>query len=262
MEVEELLALAGEEGLAGRHASLCGLARRAIRITPTVDGNAGAARLCSEIMGSGDGAEWMRIADLDLSHPALDASPLTTDGRLIVFIPAPARRDDRECLPARVEVSHRAQAIEAAGLACDLSAELTLPRVWAAAVQALDLDEAEHDGYVRLRERIAELQGVTALGAGGHGVADHRLLGYPTETSGSMPRLCEMAARGLDPGEPVADVTEDAAAASERWRLLLQVTNDPRAGISLGEDVERAYIWIAQEDLVAQDLSRVWVILR
>ena len=41
-----------------------------------------------------------------------------------------------------------------------LSVELTLPRVWAAPVQALGLDPIEHDGYLRLRRLVATMQDV------------------------------------------------------------------------------------------------------
>ena len=84
------------------------------------------------------------------------------------------------------------------------SPELVLPRRWHEAVDALDLDDAESDAYVRLRTRLQNLQGVESDDDGGLGIAYHRLLGYPNETTGNMPGQCVRAleawsaADGLD----------------------------------------------------------------
>ena len=150
----------------------------------------------------------------------------------------------------------------AGGLPVALSTELTLPRVWAGAVQALGLDETEHEGYVRLREKVAELQGVTAEDGGAEGVARHHLLGYPTETTGTMPIACEYASRGLDTSTPPSEIPDDLVPAADRWRLLLQLTQDVRSGVTLGPGVARLYFWIAEDALERHDFSEVWAIGR
>jgi len=94
------------------------------------------------------------------------------------------------------------------------------------------------------------------------GVARHHLLGYPTETSGSMPLECELASRGLDLDTPLHQVPQPVVAASERWRLLLQLTQDEEGGVVLDAGSERLFLWIAQDGLDRQDLSEVWAIAR
>ena len=71
-----------------------------------------------------------------------------------------------------------------------LGPELVLPRRWHEAVQALGLDDTEADAYDRLRTRAQLLQGVESEDNGGPDIAYHRLLGYPNETTGSMPADC------------------------------------------------------------------------
>jgi hypothetical protein len=139
---------------------------------------------------------------------------------------------------------------------------MMLPRIWAAPVVALMFQETEQSAYIRLRERVAELQGVAVEDGEAEGVARHHLLGYPTETSGSMPLECELASRGLELDTPLHRVPQDVVAASARWRLLLQLTQDEDGGVILGAGTERLYLWIAQERLDRQDLSEVWAIGR
>jgi hypothetical protein len=271
--VGELLTLADDEGLQRRHGALVDLARPSVRITPTGEGDAIGAQVEGGAEPDGSHQTWRPLAHIQLADPALSASRLPSTGRLIVLVKnvRETALRGRQCTEARVmfepdtpdkpSFAARDGRDEApAGFAGRLSAELTLPRVWAAAVQRLELDEDEHEGYVRLRRRLAELQGVVAEEGGGHDVADHRLLGYPTETSGAMPLLCEVAARGLDAAPAVPD--RDLLAGAERWRLLLQVTRDERSGIVIGDGVERIYCWIADEDLRAGAPCRLWAFFR
>jgi hypothetical protein len=104
-----------------------------------------------------------------------------------------------------------------------LSAELTLPRVWAAPAQALGLSDAEMLGWEELRARLAELQGVERT------APDHvmRLLGYPEDRTGDMPALCGEGA----------------------WRLLLQL---PAGG------GRRRFVWVPG----ACDLGRAITFVR
>jgi hypothetical protein len=146
--------------------------------------------------------------------------------------------------------------------AVELSTEMMLPRVWAAPVAVLMLDGEEQAAYIRLRERVAELQGVRVEDGDAEGVARHQLLGYPTETTGTMPLECELASRGLDRDTPPWEVPAEVLAASARWRLLLQLTADERGGVVLGVGCERLFFWIARDRLERQDFTEVWAIAR
>ena len=262
LTVADLLDLAAEEGLAGRADALRALARPSTLLVPS--------------LGVGPDRPWIgrppetaradgtlaAVAEIDLADPALAGGELAGAGRLVVMIPVPRGARIPPCSRAHVRVEPETLAEGAPGRSVHLSTELTLPRVWAAPVQALELDDAEHAAYVRLRQRVAELQGVPVEDGDADGVARHHLLGYPTETSGTMPLACELASRGLHPDTPPTDVPEDAAAASERWRLLLQITQDERSGVPLGPGVARLFFWIAQDRLERQDFSEVWAIAR
>ena len=77
-----------------------------------------------------------------------------------------------------------------------------------------------------------------------------------------MPLECELASRGLDLDTELHRVPPEAVAASERWRLLLQLTQDERGGVVLGPGAGRLYFWITQDGLDRQDFSEVWAIAR
>jgi hypothetical protein len=179
-----------------------------------------------------------------------------------VRIIVPRRAPIGPCSPAavRIEPGHATARVEAR--AVELSTEMTLPRVWAAPVAALMLEEAEQAAYIRLRRRVAELQGVAVEDGDAEGVARHHLLGYPTETTGTMPLECELASRDLDRDTPPHQVPPEVVAASQRWRLLLQLTQDEHGGVVLGAGPERLFLWIAQNRLDRQDFSEVWAIAR
>ncbi len=138
---------------------------------------------------------WPTSISPTLPSPAV---PLPGSGRLIVNVIVPRRVPIGPCSRAqvRVEPDDTSERLEARPV--ELSTEMMLPRVWAAPVTALMFVETEQSAYIRLRERVAELQGVPVEDGDAEGVARHHLLGYPTETSGSMPLECELASRGLD----------------------------------------------------------------
>jgi hypothetical protein len=142
-----------------------------------------------------------------------------------------------------------------------LSVELTLPRVWAAQVQALGLDPVEHDGYLRLRRRIAAMQDVELDDGFGRPIAYHRVLGYPNETGGLMPITCELTASGRDATD-LGAADDDVGARAGRWRLLVQLTAGAEGPWNLGGEAGRLYVWITDEDLRAGDFSRVRAIAR
>jgi hypothetical protein len=92
-------------------------------------------------------------------------------------------------------------------------------------------------------------------------LAIHRLFGYPDERSGLMPLRCELAARGLTLEPHELNQLPDGAdirAASQRWRVLAQLSADPELDWSWGAGCERLYIWIDGRALATADFSAVF----
>jgi hypothetical protein len=142
----------------------------------------------------------------------------------------------------------------------ELTPELQLPREWSDSVQALGLDEAEHDGWHRLRRQLAERQGVAVHDSTHVFQVIHRLLGYPDERRGDMPLACALLERGYVLGEdpPLAHpYAAEAAPHAGRWQLLLQLSADDELGWSWGRRRERLYLWIDERDLAYGNFARV-----
>ncbi len=257
--LEELLVYAEAEGLTGRRDAVAALARPSVRLTPAgpdddVDAWLGGTDVVLDEPPSWGGGLLTHLAQIDLGAPALAGLPLAGAGQLLLFwdtVRAPSGLQPGAEEAARAVVVEVPQFPPDGGEPMRLTAELTLPRVWSAPVQALGLDDDEHEGYVRLRRRLAEVQGVETEDGAGAAVAYHRLFGYPNETTGTMPAACELTDRGLDADAPGLDAEVDAAAG--RWQLLAQ--------LSLGAS-GRVYFWIDADDLAAGDLTRIRVIPR
>lgn len=180
--LKELDRLAGECGL--RLDDVRALARVSVRLTPVRE------RTSSFLGGDAEVA-------LDLAAVArVVTTGLPESGTLWCYADRVVVRDE----PAQGSVP------------LSLSAELTLPRVWAAPVQALGLSSDEATGWEELRARLAALQGVEPPPAPDHVM---RLLGYPEERTGDMPGLC----------------------GDGDWRLLLQLP----AG-----DEKRRFVWVPE----------------
>jgi Domain of unknown function (DUF1963) len=267
---DALLALAEQHGLGAHLDDIAALARHSVRLTaPTLQDDPVGAWLAEPSDWLLDDEEWpvwdgerlTLVAQLDLTDPVLrDVDlPLPPTGRLLFLWPteqAPSGQLTRHGgagrvlhVPARGALAPEAR----------VSVELTLPRVWAAAVQALGLDPVEHDGYLKLRRRLATLQDVELDDGFGLPIAYHRVLGYPNETGGLMPLTCELTRSGRDATDLDA-ADDDVGVRARRWRMLLQLTADEAAPWSLGGESGRLYMWIAEEDLRAADFSRVHAI--
>jgi hypothetical protein len=268
--VEELLELGVELGLGERLDDLRDLAQPSVRLTsPTLDAHPAGDWLFEPSAGLLDeedrplwqGERLALVAQLDLSDPALrDIDlPLPRDGRL-VFLYAALQAPSGELAShaGAGRVLHLPAPFGPAPTA-RLSVELTLPRVWSAPVQRLKLDPIEHDGYLKLRRRLATLQDVELDDGFGQAIAYHRALGYPNETSGLMPTICELASTGWDATD-LDDADEDVGSRAARWRLLLQLTADPSSPWTLGGSGGRLYFWIDEDALLATDFSSVWAI--
>ena len=227
LSMEDLIGLAHGERLIERDPELGSLAQRSLRMTSIEPARAGAWLLTSDAWAIRGDPETV-VAQLDLAAAAAHESGLPGQGWLILFV-------------GSVEPSGESTAARAArGVVLDfpaevgdglepmgMGAELVMPRLWHEAVQRLELEDNEADAYVRVRARMHELQGVEDDADGGPGIAYHRVLGYPNETTGTMPTDCARAAseQEYQPGQ---------------WRLLLQISLAHR---------RRLYVWIRDGDL-------------
>ena len=169
-------------------------------------------------------------------------------GLLLVFFDldmrparAPAGRPRR--LPRRARrrrLCRRAAAGRVAALAerpVQLSVELTLPSESAGLPRELALDPHDLDAWQRLREALAELQGVEVEDRAFDWHALHRLGGWPDASEEGMEADCELVTHGIDlnAGERYFDPrVPSSRPARTSWRLLLQVSSDDDLGTSLG----------------------------
>ena len=97
----------------------------------------------------------------------------------------------------------------------------------------------------------------------GHGPL-HQLLGYSSPVQGDMKLEVQLVTNGLYVGD--ASGYEDPRrkeleAGAIRWRLLLQIDSDDRAGMMWG-DMGRLYFWITEQDLEARRFDNVWMVLQ
>ena len=256
-----------EHGLEDHLDEIAALARHSVRLTtPTLQDDPVGAWLFEPAAGLLDESVWplwegerlTLAAQLDLTDPALrDVDlPLPVDGRLLVLWAAVQAPSGQLAAHAGAGRVLHVPSPGGPAPATRLSVELTLPRVWAAPVQALGLDPVEHDGYLKLRRRIATIQDVELDDGFGRPIAYHRVLGYPNETGGLMPVTCELTASGRDATDLDA-ADDDVGVRAGRWRLLAQLTAGAEGPWNLGGEAGRLYVWITDEDLRAGDFSRV-----
>ncbi len=232
LELDELAELARDEDLQARLAEIQKLARRSVRLTADaadpgqaeawLDLDAG-LELADGFDPVGPGPEFVALAQVALSAPALHETSLAGSGWLVVSVQRAVMQSPEvpDALRARVERHEQPLAFAPAMQPMRLGAQLLLPRVWSDPVQELELDPDEHYAYIRVRDQLSERQGVEVERDGGAELAYHRLLGYPDETTGAMPADCVAAAGDGD------------------WRLLAQ--------LSVGAS-ERVYVWVADGD--------------
>jgi hypothetical protein len=265
--IDELRDMAAEHGLEDHLDEIAALARHSVRLTtPTLQDDPVGAWLFEPTAGLLEESAWplwqgerlTLVAQLDLTDPALrDVDlPLPVAGRLLFLwaaVQAPSGQLAAHGGAGRVL---HVPSPGGATPATRLSVELTLPRVWAAPVQALGLDPIEHDGYLKLRRRIATIQDVELDDGFGRPIAYHRVLGYPNETGGLMPVTCELTASGRDAIDLDA-ADDDVGVRARRWRMLAQLTAGAEGPWNLGGEAGRLYLWITDEDLRAGDFSRV-----
>ena len=150
-------------------------------------------------------------------------------------------------------------------LPLQLSVELTLPSESAGLPPELGFGPFELDAWQRIREALAELQGVELEDRSIEWHALHRLGGYPDTTEEGMRVDAQLASNGIDlnTGERwyhprVAELEQGAG----QWRLLLQLSTDDALGIQLGYPLGRLYAWIREDDLRAARFDDVWTFIR
>ena len=223
VSIDELIALAHDEGLTRHDDEIRSLARHSVRMTSVVPRCAEAWINTSDAWLHAPGSELL-LAQINLAAAAPE-SGLPTDGWLILFAGCDDESDGAPVVHAHGVLLDDPAAVTADAEPVALGPETVLPRPWHEAVQEIDFDGTELAAYGRLRERVQDLQGVERDDDGGVNIAYHRLLGYPDETTGSVP-------------------SERHVSASEagEWRLLAQISIGAR---------RRAYLLIAATDLAA-----------
>jgi hypothetical protein len=236
--IEELRGLVEDCLLSHRTDALEALALPSVRLTPSspADGAgwlASAAALSRASAGNGEGE--ILVGQVDLSSVAAAGTEPAQPAWLGLYL-GPAPGGPKDAWPARAVLTDSPEdaALDARPVAA--WPELTLPRVWAAPVEDLSLDETERDAYTELRWRLAEAQGLDGDDGGGVHLSYHRLLGYPNETTGLMPAACAVA------------IASDPEHAHRHWRLLAQ--------ISLAESY-RLYFWTRSSALERGELEPV-----
>jgi hypothetical protein len=248
--LDELLALAHAEGLTQRDDDLRGLAMFSLRMTAVEPVHADAWILTSDDwIGAGDA---VLLALINLEATTIHPCGLPGTGWLALFVEARGSAIP-EVRHAHGVVLDLPAAIPDAAEPVALSPELVVPRRWHEAVQALEFDDTEAEAYDRLRTRAQLLQGIESDDDGGPYIAYHRLLGYPNETTGSMPLDCVRALRDRSAADGLGSDVVDPVLPSHEWRLLAQV--------SVGEG-RRTYLWIRRTDLNAGEFRKLCAFVR
>jgi hypothetical protein len=284
--IDDVLVLAEECGLSRRLDAVRRLVARSVRltlcdssqVTPETSWLGDPQVRPAELVWSGE-QEPRCLAGIDLAQAAAvlgDESLLPVEGTLWCFAPSTAGLVPHQVgLQDYYVVMHRGESVSTDAMispwlalapswrSVELSAELQLPRVWSDSVQALELDEVEHDGWQRLRQQLAERQGVEVHDTTPGFKVMHRLLGYPDERRGDMPLACELLAGGdvLANEPPLAHPhAVEAEPNIARWQLLLQLSVDDELGWTWGGRRERLYVWIDQRDLATGNFARVYAL--
>lgn len=270
--LQALRAAADHVGLRDRHAALEALSRRSLRLSCD-EQSSGERIVFGGEAGLPEGVEWPQWQGRPLTYLAAVESD-SLPGRLLFFFDtatAPSGLQAADRGAGRVLLLDAAHARTAPGPALPSARvlgsgaeELVLPRPWSTTVERLGLSEDERLAWEQLREDLAEAQGTEPpyeLLATFHVV--HRVLGFPDESHGDMPLICELCANGHDvPGgqalmHPEAEELERAAT---RWELLAQFSADSRLGWSWAH--RRLYFWIDGAALARGEVGEVWAIAR
>jgi uncharacterized protein YwqG len=276
----DLRELADGNDLGGRFPDLVDHARTSIRLTR--GGFEGRSRLggAPDLPAGFAWPSWRDeeldfVAQLDLADVAKLGAPtgLPQQGLLLVFTslsarPTGLRPDDRGgtrvfLVDGELEIAAGRGSLPELPLA--FSAELTLPAEAAGFPASLQLGGHELDAWQRVREGLAERQGVELEDRAIDWHALHRLGGHADTTEDQMWVDAQLVFHGIDlnTGERyydprVPDLEKDA----EQWRLLLQLSTDDEVGLQLGYPLGRLYVWIRQDDLAQARFDDVVAFVR
>jgi uncharacterized protein YwqG len=198
---------------------------------------------------------------------------LPPEGLLLLFLatsarPSGLRQEDRggfRLVLADGELETAADRASLTEVPLAFSTELTLPSESAGLPPSLVLGGFELDAWQRVREGLAELQGVELEDRAVEWQSIHRIGGHPDTMEEGMHVDAQLAFNGIDlnTGERyydprVPDLERDA----EQWRLLLQLSSDDEAGLQLGYPLGRLYVWIRKGDLAQARFDDVWAFIR
>jgi uncharacterized protein YwqG len=277
---DDLRELAEANDLGGRIADVLAHARASVRLTH------GESSGRSRLGGSPDlpaGFAWPTwrdgeldfVGQLDLAEVAAlgPDTGLPTAGLLLLFCsldtrPTGLRPDDKGAVRvvlADGDLATDETRFSLTELPLRLSTELTLPSESAGFPQSLTLGGYELDAWQRLREGLAERQGVELEDRSLEWHALHRLAGHPDTTEEAMHVDAQLVFNGIDLNsgeryydERVPDLERDA----EQWRLLLQLSSDDELALQLGYPLGRLYVWIREGDLAQGRFDDVWGFIR
>lgn len=149
-------------------------------------------------------------------------------------------------------------AVEATVEVCGLSfrAAFSLPQDVTGRT-GVELTDEESDALMELPDAATEEgKGSPLVSAG------HRLLGYPMPVQGDeMEEECETASGPRVAARSGQEYRKEMLERTARWRLLMQVDTDDRAGVMWG-DCGMLYFWIPEESLAARRFEDVWLVLQ
>lgn len=178
--LEDLNGLLAEHDLSARAADLAALAMVSVRLVPS---NPAVRDPETDTTTSGE----LR-AVVDLRDPVVrdHARGLPEcDGSLLIR----CRRDGAVGGPVRAQARldrGSSPGHSVCGLLVHASPELVIPRAWSEPVEALGLSDREREAWSRLRDALAEWQGVSPADSTARTHRLHRLLGYPDDRTGGL----------------------------------------------------------------------------
>jgi uncharacterized protein YwqG len=277
---DDLRTLADSNDLGGRYVDLAAHARPSIRMTR------GEFTGRSRLGGAPElppGFEWPTwrdeelafVAQIDLAEVALLGVPtgLPPEGLLVLFCaldsrPTGLRPEDKGAVKIVVvdgELEFAEDRLTLPEMPLEFTAELSLPSEAAGLPEALALGNLELDAWQRVREGLAELQGVELEDRSIDWHAIHRLGGYPDTMEEAMQVDAQLVFNGIDlnSGERyyvphVSDLEKDA----HQWQLLLQLSSDDEVGLQLGYPLGRLFVWIREGDLGQERFDDIWGFIR
>lgn len=152
---------------------------------------------------------------------------------------------------------------ERGGLPIRQSAELVLPDGVSAEIPGLDFGPDERVVWDSLRMQLAELQGTTLESREAEFRSLHRFAGHPDARRGGMQLTAAICSAGHDVGQVSARRHAEAEALADdaaKWRLLFQLSIDPRFGWNWSPGTMRLFVWIHEDNLSESDFDQVWAI--